>query len=281
MSSFLPRIPSVALKPILALAADVVDLAASLGDRRWGLTYFDDWGIRVNVGWTEVLTVSDDGIRLIDDHRTAASLKARKKFRLQRGTGSKSFYPSIPGSALVKLAYTPNSELKRSIAQLRPALRVAIELAGRRRVGKGVASGHNQWAVDQVARVVGRPLPSPGYTSSRLAVQLEASESLAMMEGALKRVVRSVHERSRAAREQCIRTHGTSCAVCDFSFEQAYGRLGRGFIHVHHLRPMAEMSERYIVHPTRDLRPVCPNCHAMLHREEPPISLDELRSMLR
>jgi len=68
--------------------------------------------------------------------------------------------------------------------------------------------------------------------------------------------------------------------VCGFSFESAYGELGRDYIHVHHVLPLAEVNEEYEVDPIRDLRPVCPNCHAMLHRKSPALSVDELKEQI-
>ena len=49
-------------------------------------------------------------------------------------------------------------------------------------------------------------------------------------------------------------------------FEETYGELGRGFIHVHHLVPISSIGKTYQIDPINDLAPVCPNCHAMLHR---------------
>jgi len=37
----------------------------------------------------------------------------------------------------------------------------------------------------------------------------------------------------------------------------------------------------YKVDPINDLCPVCPNCHAMLHRRSPPLSIDELKQLLK
>lgn len=85
-------------------------------------------------------------------------------------------------------------------------------------------------------------------------------------EGALKRVVVNRYERDPGARAECIAKYGTDCSVCGFSFGAAYGEHGEGFIHVHHLVPLAAIRRRYKVDPIKHLRPVCPNCHAMLHR---------------
>jgi 5-methylcytosine-specific restriction protein A len=57
--------------------------------------------------------------------------------------------------------------------------------------------------------------------------------------------------------------------------------LGEGFIHVHHLNPIATIAEEYELDPENDLRPVCPNCHAMLHRKKETLSIEELRTLLR
>ncbi|WP_444659086.1 hypothetical protein ACRQV7_00760 [Caproiciproducens sp. R2] len=40
------------------------------------------------------------------------------------------------------------------------------------------------------------------------------------------------------------------------------------------------MGEEYIVDPIEDLEPVCPNCHAMLHRTAPPLSIEELKKQI-
>jgi 5-methylcytosine-specific restriction protein A len=59
-----------------------------------------------------------------------------------------------------------------------------------------------------------------------------------------------------------------------------YGDIGKGFIHVHHLKPVSQIGETYEVDPINDLRPVCPNCHAMLHRPEETLTIEELKLMV-
>ena len=54
-----------------------------------------------------------------------------------------------------------------------------------------------------------------------------------------------------------------------------------GVIHVHHLIPLSSVDADYEVDPVRDLRPVCPNCHVVLHHREPPYSLEEARQFLQ
>lgn len=90
----------------------------------------------------------------------------------------------------------------------------------------------------------------------------------------------NVFERSAKARSACLRHYGYVCAACGFDFENFYGELGREFIHVHHIKPLAEIGEEYTVDPIKDLRPVCPNCHAMLHRETPALTVSQLKDLI-
>jgi 5-methylcytosine-specific restriction protein A len=88
------------------------------------------------------------------------------------------------------------------------------------------------------------------------------------------------YERSRKAAECCVDHHGHACSVCGFDFGRSYGEIGEGFIHVHHLKPLSEIGGEYSVDSIRDLRPICPNCHAIIHRRTPPYGIEELREIL-
>jgi predicted HNH restriction endonuclease len=99
-------------------------------------------------------------------------------------------------------------------------------------------------------------------------------------EGAKKQITVNAYERNSKAREACVTHHGNSCSVCGFDFGRQYGEIGIGYIHVHHLKPLAEIGAEYEVDPEKDLRPVCPNCHAMLHKKEPPYTVEELRKLV-
>jgi hypothetical protein len=100
-------------------------------------------------------------------------------------------------------------------------------------------------------------------------------------EGMVRQVLVNAYERDPKARQKCIDYYGESCSVCCFNFGDSFGDLGKGFIHVHHLRPLSEIAEEYEIDPIKDLRPVCPNCHAMLHRCSPPLGLNELQQLLQ
>ena len=55
--------------------------------------------------------------------------------------------------------------------------------------------------------------------------------------------------------------------------------IGTGYIHVHNLKPLSEIKEEYKVDPINDLRPVCPNCHSMIHKAN--YSIEQLRDIIR
>jgi putative restriction endonuclease len=66
-----------------------------------------------------------------------------------------------------------------------------------------------------------------------------------------------------------------SCVVCGFNFEKMYGELGRDFIEAHHIRPVAAMQPGETTR-IADLVAVCSNCHRMLHKQSPLLTIDQL-----
>jgi 5-methylcytosine-specific restriction protein A len=99
-------------------------------------------------------------------------------------------------------------------------------------------------------------------------------------EGAKVRIEVNRYERSPINRAACIAAHGAHCKACTLDFGVFYGVLGEGYIVVHHVTPVSAMGGSYIVDPIVDLVPLCANCHAMVHRHDPPIPVEELRSMI-
>lgn len=116
-------------------------------------------------------------------------------------------------------------------------------------------------------------------TDLLLAEEIDGRAEL--REGAKKVVIVNAFERNRTARRICIEHYGVRCQVCDLDFRSRYGDVGEGFVHVHHVRELAELGAEYKVNPVEDLRPVCPNCHAMLHRRKPAFTIEELQKRLR
>ena len=104
------------------------------------------------------------------------------------------------------------------------------------------------------------------------------------LEGAAKLVQMTRHERSTAARVACIEHYGCVCQACNFDFGLFYGPEADGMIEVHHLRPISQERKTSRVNPTRDLVPLCANCHRVAHmhgRNEEPISIKRLQAMVK
>ncbi len=108
----------------------------------------------------------------------------------------------------------------------------------------------------------------------------EVGNAKEYVEGAVNQVFVNAYERNTEARKACIKHYGVNCAVCGFNFESVYGVIGQGFVHVHHVTPLATRGAQYRVDPITDLRPVCPNCHAMLHASDPPFSIEEVQELV-
>lgn len=116
--------------------------------------------------------------------------------------------------------------------------------------------------------------------SSDVLLPEEIAATTELKEGATIRVTVNRYERNSNARGLCTAKYGTDCCICGFNFGTAYGTVGVGFIHVHHVKPLSEINGEYTIDPLADLRPVCPNCHAMLHRRIPAYTVEEIRAML-
>ncbi len=88
------------------------------------------------------------------------------------------------------------------------------------------------------------------------------------------------YERSRINRAACLEVNGTKCIICKVEFGEEYGSIAEGLIHIHHLTPVSMLGDGYVIDPSKDLVPVCPNCHAVIHRHFPPLDLDTVRQAL-
>ncbi len=108
----------------------------------------------------------------------------------------------------------------------------------------------------------------------------ELASPNALVEGGSKTVSVNIYERNAKARQKCIEHFGCTCSVCGFDFEKTFGAIGKGFIHVHHTVDLAAIGKSYTVNPLTDLCPVCPNCHAMLHKSKPAYAIEKLKKLI-
>lgn len=102
-------------------------------------------------------------------------------------------------------------------------------------------------------------------------------DSVSKIEGRLSEARILRRQRNRVVREQCLREANYTCYVCGFNFEKAYGPLGRGFMEVHHKRPLSTYDEEHEI-PIEELCALCSNCHSMVHRKKDSVlDVDELK----
>ncbi|MDU1436723.1 MAG: hypothetical protein E6928_26370, partial [Citrobacter freundii] len=81
------------------------------------------------------------------------------------------------------------------------------------------------------------------FTASPYPEELSVAGSY--IEGATKSITINAYERDPAARRACIAYHGAVCQCCGFDFEKTWGEHGKGFIHVHHIRPLRTLGPDY------------------------------------
>lgn len=120
-----------------------------------------------------------------------------------------------------------------------------------------------------------------GLSLLNIVPTADAEEPEGRKEGDQRRTEINRYERNPVNREICIQKFGYRCVICGFDFEKTYGELGRRYIQVHHKIPVSKMGPGYKVNPLTDMIPVCANCHAMLHRTDPPVDPEKLKEIIR
>ena len=99
------------------------------------------------------------------------------------------------------------------------------------------------------------------------------------------RVLTRLHQRKERSakliakkKEEVLKATGAlSCEVCGFDFEMEYGEIGTGFAECHHTKPVSELDPGAKTKAS-DLAIVCANCHRMLHRARPWLTIEQLRN---
>jgi 5-methylcytosine-specific restriction enzyme A len=132
---------------------------------------------------------------------------------------------------------------------------------------------HERFVIDIVVPLFGMVVALIGVEENELPTRGEP-------EGNAIQINHTRYERKPLNREACIQLKGTRCTVCGFDYSEIYGSLGIGYIEVHHLKSISSIGGDYRIDVASDLAPVCSNCHAMAHREEPPVPLDHLRDLV-
>ena len=152
--------------------------------------------------------------------------------------------------------------------------------------GKTTAAVVNEFierpdVMHRLAQAIRAAVAEPEYVSSPL-VDLDYDETYD--EGrsfARRHLIRERDPRARARKiAQARRTLGhVRCDTCGFDFETTYGERGNDFIECHHRNPLS------VVGPTTtalsDLALLCSNCHRMIHRFRPWLTVEQLAELIQ
>ena len=124
-------------------------------------------------------------------------------------------------------------------------------------------------------------VPLFGMMATLIGVEENELPITGETEGRAVQSMATRYERKKVNREACIQLKGLRCLVCDFDFVENYGHLGIGYVEIHHIKPLASLGADYRINVATELEPLCANCHAMVHREEPPIAILTLRQIVK
>jgi putative restriction endonuclease len=119
------------------------------------------------------------------------------------------------------------------------------------------------------------------WTKEATTIPEEVDENEPLYEGATKRITVNAYERNPAARKKCLDHYGYRCTVCETILSDIYGEIAQARIHIHHLKPLSEINSEYQIDPIADLRPICPNCHAIIHLNKTPYSIEEVQELIK
>jgi 5-methylcytosine-specific restriction protein A len=161
----------------------------------------------------------------------------------------------------------------------------SYEGKGLQRGGRGEEVVWNEFANDlvrlsKVANAITQSVDSPEL----LLASFYDSDDFEAPEGAILTRLHKVRERSKKLvqekkRRTKQRTSRLACEACRFDFFSAYGDHGADFIECHHVKALSTLSSNDKT-SLDDLALVCANCHRMLHRSKPWLSIDQLRKHL-
>lgn len=273
----------------LELFREAIEYAHSCGGHTWGVRYYmRENRVRLLVGKPIIFTICDGNIWLALDKKLLETSKGitlsleNSESWVWQDMGDYQEYARLPSK---NGYYTPSTDHDEIWPVIKKAHFVYIKnlCDTHPNLYKPTRKKNSLAVVDFLRSELNQPIRYPDYTESHLNLDLpeEILEPERYFEGTKKSINVNAYERDRKAREACIAYHGTKCQVCEIDLGERYGEVGDGFIHVHHLRPLKDIGEQYEVNPVEDLVPVCPNCHAIIHRREPPFGIDEVKAFLK
>ncbi|MBE9143726.1 HNH endonuclease [Planktothrix mougeotii LEGE 06226] len=278
---------------VIKILVDIIQYCHNISPDKWAIYYkSDQYKIRLIVGNLIVLTIEEQGIWLALDHEILEENKEYQDYleKTDTWTWDNHDYPSYSQVPSRNGYYNPSQNYDYikdwNIIKNCHFSYIKKACAKYSKINQKSKLNHQPEIIKYLCNCLKTFVPQPDYylNNSFFTFPEELSdetEIINLYEGAKQSITVNRYERNNQARKKCIEYYGTGCYVCGFNFEKIFGEIGQGFIHVHHLIPLSEINQEYEVDPIKDLRPVCPNCHAMIHRKNPPFSIEEIKNLLK
>jgi len=117
-------------------------------------------------------------------------------------------------------------------------------------------------------------------TTLDIFAEWHSSHEIGEVEGGYTRAYFNRYERSSANRAVCLSIKGSVCVACGEDPGVKYKMDGKRIIHVHHITPVSQMGGPRPVNPATELVPLCPNCHNVAHKRNPPYTPEEILGLI-
>jgi 5-methylcytosine-specific restriction protein A len=275
-------------KLCLKMFAEAINQANSRGSDKWG-TYYRPDKVRLLVGNLIVFTIESECVWLALDKQLLES--SEKYQHLLKESNSwqwdKVDYPAYSQVPSKNGYFIPSEDHLEIWPVIRSLHFEFIDKVATKyeQLKKTSQAKHNSAVVSYLRNELGQLVPAPVYEQIEIednfVLPEEVLDEVSFYEGGKQRITINAYERNPQARRACIAYYGTRCQICEVDLGEKYGEVGRGFIHVHHLKPLSNIGEKYEIDPIQDLVPVCPNCHAIIHKGSPPYTIEEVKKFLR
>ncbi len=120
-----------------------------------------------------------------------------------------------------------------------------------------------------------------------LPEEIQDKDANTLREGQKSTITVNAYERNAEARKRCLEYYykinggKIKCEICGFDFSKKYGEAFKDKIHVHHIVEISSIGEEYVIDPTKDLLPVCPNCHMVIHSKKPAFTIEAMKELIK
>lgn len=90
-------------------------------------------------------------------------------------------------------------------------------------------------------------------------------------------------ERNNSNAKKVKELKGYTCEACEFNFNDFYGEIGKDFIEAHHNTKLSDLPEgkRVVLDYNKDFSVLCSNCHRMVHKKNPPFTIQEIKQKIK